>query len=487
MSGPPSLPPDVGRWPDDPYLLLGVSRRAAAREVRSAHDRLAAGFDPERHPEPRRRLRAARDAVLRDLERLLLLDSPLTLELRPDHEPAPPRPETPPDDLDLSEALRAATPTEAIAPAPRPSEKSPVVAAWQAALAGQEAEAYRSLVDLAERGATEDVFLRLYWLLTARPDLDRERSPNEWLARGLKAGGLSGPLWELYRRKLAGEGEEALSRRCARLFEAEAESGPLVELARLRWLAAARAQRWDVPAADLQALREGLPASERVAWARVWSAALDHLVWSDAPAARELAGQCLHSLRSLQSVAAEVGELQKRAMRLRDLAGVWRRLRSEPEVPPPLLALVPLSWSRPFAEVRPRLLAFLADALRAPRGFLRALDATGEQPPVLAEFGHMLDRLQETLPPAPLEARSSSDLAELTFAFLDTADRSTYRTLRPSLLDFCLREAVAPETVADLTTENRHYWLAPDRHLSEAISEDEPLSLAYLAHHLFWI
>jgi hypothetical protein len=94
--------------------------------------------------------------------------------------------------------------------------------------------------------------------------------------------------------------------------------------------------------------------------------------------------------------------------------------------------------------------------------------------------------LQETLPPAPLEARSSSDLADLAFAFLDPADRSSYRSLRPALFDFCLREAIAPETMAELTAENRYYWLAPSRHLSEALAEDEPLHLAYLAHRLFW-
>jgi hypothetical protein len=484
MSGPASLPAEVECWPDDPYELLGLSRRAAPQEVRSAHDRLAASFDPARAPEQCRRLRAARDAVLRDLERLLLLETPLTLELGPDPEPAPPRPETPPEDLDLSEATVA--PPDAIAPRPLPSGRSPAIAAWQAALAGREAEAYRSLVDLAGQGATEDVCLRLYWLLTARPELDRERAPDDWLVRGLSAGGLAGPLWELYRRALAGEAEEALSPRCARLFDAAAEPDTLVELGRLRWLAAARAQRWDVPAADLQRLRACLPPSERVAWARAWSAAYDHLAWADAPAAVTLAGQCLYSLRSLQSVAPEVEELQQRGVRLRDLAAGWRRLRPEPEVPPPLLALVPLSWSRPFAEVRPRLLAFLATAVQLPRQFLVVLDTTYDHPAVLAEFGRMLEHLQQTLPQPPLEARSSSDLAELAFAFLDTADRSTYRNLRPSLLDFCLREAIAPETVAELAAENHYYWLAPDRHLSEALANDEPLRLVYLAHQLFW-
>jgi hypothetical protein len=291
----------------------------------------------------------------------------------------------------------------------------------------------------------------------------------------------------LYRRALTDDADEGLSPRCARLLGAAAEAEPLAELARLRWLAAGRAQRWEVLSADLQGLRERLPPSERVAWALVWSAALDQLVWSDAKAAQDLAAHCFHSLRALQSVSSRVEELQRRANHLRDLAAAWRRLRPEPEVPPPLLALVPLSWSRPFTEVRPKLLAFLAESLRLPRSFLLALDATAEQPPVLAEFDHLLEQLRETLPPEPIEARSSSDLAELVFAFLDTADRSHYRNLRPPLLEFCLHEAIAPETVAELAAENRHYQQPPDSHLSEAVAADEPLRLAYLAHRLFWM
>jgi hypothetical protein len=495
MSGAPSLPRDVRQWPADPYQLLGVSPGAAPNEVRSAYDRLAAAFDPRREPEPCRRLREARDAVLRDLDLRRILDAPLTLELGPDIEPAPRPPSPMADDPSLAEALWAplspevsapAPPPNAVAPAPIPPPRRNVIGLWETALAGREAEAYRGLVGaLDEKGATEDLCLRLYWLLTAMPELDRERSPRDWLVRGLQARGLSGPLWELYGRALAVDDGEALSDRPARLFQVPAEPGRLAELARLRWRAVARRERWDIISADLEMLRRWLPPSERVAWALVWSAGLDQLMWSDAPAARDLTSHCVQSLRTLQSVSSQVEELQRRANHLRDLSAAWRRLRSEPEVPPPLLVLVALSWSRPFAEARPKLLAFLAEALRLPRGLLRALDVTSEQPAVLEEFGHLLGQLGETLPPEPIEARSSSDLAELVFGFLDTADRSHYRTLRPPLLEFCLREAIAPETVAESVAENRYYQHS-DTHLSEAIAADEPLRLTYLAHRLFW-
>ncbi len=487
MRGAASLPPDVGRWPSDPYELLGVSQRAAPDEVRSAYERLAAAFDPERAPEPCRRLRAARDAVLRDLDLLQLLETPLAIQLQPDARRPPPHPEAPPDDPDLSEALRAAAPPDAIAPAPLRPSRDPVIILWQLALAGQEGEAYHGLVSLTEQsGATEDVCLRLHWLLTARPELDRERSPCDWLVRGLRAGGLSGPLWELYRRALADDADEGRSRRCARLLEAPADPDALVELALARWLSAARARQWDVLSADLAVLRERLPATERWAWARLWAGALDHLVWSDDKAARELAGRCQQWLGEIVADPPQVTEVRKRQQRLRDLAADWRKLRPEPEVPPPLLALIPPSWSRPFAEVRPQLLAFLAESLRVPRTLLRALDAARQQPAVLAQFGRLLEQLGDTLPPLPLEARSSSDLADLVTAFLDTADRSHYRTFRLSLLDFCLREAIAPETVAELTEDSPHYQYG-DGHLAQTVGGDEPFRLVYLAHQLFWL
>jgi hypothetical protein len=482
------LPADVRHWPSDPYELLGVSNRASPDEVRAAHDRLAAPFDPVHNPEPCRRLQAARDAVLRDLELLLLLETPLTLQRQTSKDPVPTQAEPPPAvDLDLSEAVQASVSWEAIAAAPLTAGKNPVIGLWQRALAGQEAEAYRGLVHCLDRdGRTADVCLRLYWLLTARPELDREHVPCDWLVHGLLASELSGPLWELYRRALADDPEEALSRRCTDLFEAHAEVDALVELVRLRWLAAGRAQQWEVIAGDLKLLRDVLPAEERVAWALVWSAGLDQLVWSDAKAARELAAQCFQSLRTAQSVAPQMEEQKQRAERLRDLAAGWRALRPEPEAPPPLLVLIPLSWSRPFLEVRPKLLAYLAEALRLPRAFLTALDALRMRPVVLAQFGRLLEQLQETLPPPPLEARSSRDLAELAFAFLDTTDRSYFRPFRTLLLEFCVREAIAPETLAELVAENPYYWLTAERHLAEAVADDEPLRLAYQAQRLFW-
>ncbi len=463
----------------DPYELLGVPRGATPQEVRSAHDRLAAVGDPDQC----RRLREARDAVLQDLELLTILDSPLTLEIPPTaarHEAV--AQSTGSEDRALSDALQAISPT------PLPPARPTAAGLWQLALAGHERDAYRGLITLAEQpDATEDVFLALYWLLAIRPHLHTGRAAVEWLGRGLLSVGLGGPLWELYRRVLEDDPDEALSPRCAGLFGVPIEPERLVELAQARWLSAGQARRWDIIRDDLDTLRERLPASKSDLWARIWSAALDQLIWSDEKVPRRLAADCYQAQGEILSSQAEVAQTRKQVNSLRDLAAGWRKLRSEPDVPPPLLALIPSSWCRPFGEVRPMLLAFLGEALRTPRSFLRALDAVRDQPAVLSRFVELLERLQATLPPLPLEARSSSDLADLVFAFLDMTDRSYYRNFRPLLLDFCLREAIGPQLIAELVEGHPHYWLTPDRHLSEAVRTDEPLRLVYLANELFWI
>jgi hypothetical protein len=313
----------------DPYELLGVPHGATPQEVRSAHDRLAAGCDPNRA----HRLREARDAVLHDLELLTILDSPLTLELPP----ATARPAEAPvhDNFDLTEALQTA---------PATTIRLTAAALWQLALAGHEADAYRGLATLVEaRDASEDVYLRLYWLLTLRPDLEAAHAPAEWLVRGLHAVGVGGSLWELYRRVVAEDAHEALSPRCAELLAVPAESDHLVELVQLRWRAAGDARRWNIVSSDLDVLRERSPAANAGAWARVWSVALDHLIWSDEKVPRKLAAHCYQAQGEIPSDQFAVAEARKHANSLRDLAAGWRKLRSEPDVPPPLLALIPPS------------------------------------------------------------------------------------------------------------------------------------------------
>ena len=432
--------------------------RAELRRKRCAP--LTIAWRPPSIP-PRRRSRAAdcatlRDAVLRDLDLMLLFEMQPKLELQPDVELSPATPEpSPADDLVLSEAAPSARPT--------------IDQLWELALSGREAEAYRGLMGLLETDATEGLYLRLFWLLTVMPDLDTQRSPVDWLVSGLQKCGLSGPLWELYRRALAEDAEEAQSQRCARLFGSGAGPDALIDLVQYRWRgrshgAMGRAERRPGSAAracaghgtaDLgAAVVRGAGSADVVRCQGGAEPDKQRL-----PIAAQLAVQLRGDARSpaVRPSVAGIDQL---------LAG----LRPEPAVSPPLLALIPLSWSRPFAEVRPQLLSFLAEALCTPRTLLIALDAAQEESLVVVQFASLLEHLQETLPPPPVETRSSRDLAELAFAVLDLADRSSYRNLRPALLEFCLREAIAPETLAELIAEVPAYALIGSGHLSNVVA-----------------
>ncbi len=54
---------------DDPYLVLGVDRRATAEDVRQAYFRLVRRYAPEAHPEEFKAVRAAYEALRSPLRR----------------------------------------------------------------------------------------------------------------------------------------------------------------------------------------------------------------------------------------------------------------------------------------------------------------------------------------------------------------------------------------------------------------------------------
>lgn len=54
---------------DDPYLVLGVDRRATAEDVRQAYFRLVRRYTPEAHPEEFKAVRAAYEALRSPLRR----------------------------------------------------------------------------------------------------------------------------------------------------------------------------------------------------------------------------------------------------------------------------------------------------------------------------------------------------------------------------------------------------------------------------------
>ena len=57
---------------------------------------------------------------------------------------------------------------------------------------------------------------------------------------------------------------------------------------------------------------------------------------------------------------------------------------------------------------------------------------------------------------------------------------------RTDMLCFCLREGIAPEELAEATSNWSDVGIPTGQTLSEAVAGDWPLRLVCLAHRLFW-
>ena len=136
---------------------------------------------------------------------------------------------------------------------------------WKLALAG-DTTAYRRFVELESRSpGRRELCARLYWLLIAWPELDADRDPCDWLAHGMRASLLTGPLAELYGRELEQRPAEALTVRCADLLDCAASPSALADLIASRCRAAGKIDQFDIIAEDLEFLRNWfLPDAEEI-------------------------------------------------------------------------------------------------------------------------------------------------------------------------------------------------------------------------------
>jgi hypothetical protein len=59
-------------------------------------------------------------------------------------------------------------------------------------------------------------------------------------------------------------------------------------------------------------------------------------------------------------------------------------------------------------------------------------------------------------------------------------------SLRFPLLEFCLREVISPETLANLVEDRPANRLSAQEYLSPQVMGDWPLRYVWLAYRLFW-
>jgi hypothetical protein len=472
------LPDDPAQWPTDPYELLGLPRTVGPRDLRRAYTKLIRTYKPEQFPEQFRRIRAAYETALRMAEFFSARDEP----------------ETPVaggfDKSHVAEVPASRTPSGSpeLLPAPRAFDPADDAnALWELAAAGHEARAYAGLVDLFRRRPEQtDLPLRLYWLLALDTDLDSHRDPCTWLADALRLSRLAGPAVELYRRELEERPAAAIAA-AEPLLAIDAPTDRFAGFLAAHSAAAAGIGLWDEVRADLDRGRDRVRPTDEGSWLRLVLAAIDHIAWeadgqADSDfALDELLADCRREVAALGHLAVKQAEAFDRLDYLLAAAAPWALMRRDAILPSELLDLLPAAWVKPFAEVRPLVADVLAQIVEAPQNWLRHLDTlAARSPTALAFFGGLLAQYQDRLPEPPPVPHAPADLARLAAECLRSDGKWDYRTLRPRLLAFCLREAVGAELVAAVGS-------AVDEQLTQAIAVDWPLRYVTWASRLAWV
>jgi hypothetical protein len=154
---------------------------------------------------------------------------------------------------------------------------------------------------------------------------------------------------------------------------------------------------------------------------------------------------------------------------------------------PELCELIRISWTRPFAEVRPVLNAFCHGLSDIP-GALRSFDEVRTYAsPVLTHLGQLLELYQYEAPRPADDTRDASALRRVIIDFLDGAPIHNYAKLRAPLLEFCIREAIAPEAVLALSSECPEPWRTYVNGISEALQQDVALRCIFLGQYATWL
>jgi hypothetical protein len=472
----PQLPEDLNQWPSDSYELLGVRPGVGPRELRRAYTQIIRKFKPEQFPEHFRRIREAYETVLRWVEFQQMLHGANAEQedvLKP-AEPSSPAPA----ETSIPETIEV-MPRPWMPAAPTSNELDEL---WQRACAGEEAAVYRRLVELHEqRPGNQDVCVRLYWLLALSPELEPRRSPCDWLVQGLTANGFQGTLRELYRRELAEDSHEAISDRCTRVFRQVSSPGQLVDLAEWRWQAAVRLGHWQRIDDDLEYLHGQLARDEDETWVRLLISASEHLAALEGEGPHDLIKECLKQIKRYDHLHTRLADSLDRLDFLLEVANGLRKLRRQALAPQTFLLTVSASWTHPFHDVRPLLLEYLAQAAKYPDLALSHFDDIhAAAAPVLGQFGNLLSLLAGTIAdddPARLYQQDFETVVPAIHEFLGEHGHYTYKRLRTTLLQFCLREMVSPEKVAELSR---------DDNLIQAVNNDGPVRYVYEACRLFW-
>lgn len=474
------LPDDLSQWPRDPYVLLGVAHGVSSKELRRAYSKLIRRFKPEQHPEHFRRIRDAYEFIERSVK--------FAEAQQPPDELPPPTPENADGVFGqrIEDTGGGDIKINPWYPPLSESLENEVDEAWSQAVQGETAAAYIKLRDLYFRhGNKADLAARLYWLLTLQPDLDNQRDACDWLVQGLCDQHLLGPCRELYRRGVDRNPAEALTERYTSLLRQPAAGRTLAEFVQWRWLAAGRLKNWRTIADDIETLGPRMRSDEEEMWAHLLLIAIDQLAWFPDDAAKTLLRDCRQEIEQAAHLHQRLGDNMIRLDVAMEISKSLHKLGDHRIIANELGELVARLWTEPLTRVRPQLLAWLDRMRQDPHRWLKDFDFLQlRAPTLLAQLGRSMDMLLDCLPAPFADGRRPDVLAELVLDFLENTSWRVYKEIRPQVLDFCVRELIAPETIVHLLERVPKYSSGG---LTQTLQEDWPLRYVCLGYRMFWV
>ena len=461
------LPENLADWPRDPFVLFGVTHGVSQRDLRKVYTRLIREYKPERLPEHFRRIREAYET---------LQQYAAWNEMRGSDS------ETEPPQLQVELPAVESPATADVAEATETTVRTPVVteeSCWRWAVAGEPERAYRALSEIREQRPDQvGPYLKLYWLRLAMPELDTTCVPADWLVRGLANCGQFARLLERYTEELTDNPQEALSPRFAKLLDQA--NGPLLpELLEKRWQALTEAGRWDIIAADLDAVSDRVCRYDEVAWLR--------LLLSLAAKAVRVQLQGIDTVfRSCQAQIQKLGHLGLAHGALFDRAEMLSRLAQESSaiLPRDVVVVVWHFLAGHMLEAGSALEPFMAMVCARPQDGLRILDQTVSRAPhTFLEFGRVLDWLfwNSSKKDVPTHHWQMCDL--LVHRLLaEVIGHGTYPNERAGILSYCCAEALSPEQIYETLQAPKY---APN-FLGPMLISDIALCWTYRVFRLGW-
>jgi hypothetical protein len=483
MSNDP-LPDDPARWPNDPYALLGVERQVDRQELRRAYVRLIRRFKPEHFPEQFRRIRDAYESI----DGYLQYQEHFCVESPSDEEDETQKPLDLRDDDMLEDVVGIGNSvSELERQTPSGDEEE---SAWQLAIQGRAAEAYRSFQEQAQRRPSDaSLYAKLYWLLVFHADLDPQYDRRQWLTSGLLATGFDGRLAELYDRELQSDPEEVLRPHCRKLFECRKPLDAWMRFTARSWQFLGLSNNWETIDQDMRVLSNEIADENSTVWARLLLASAEQFLWQEDPRAyEELAETCCYELEGYAEEHRELSEELDRNDYLAALTTGWRALATEELVLPgfvhALRDILRRSWVLPFDVIQPQLLPLLRPLVENPGRSLDALDELHRiSVPVSHELVCLGGAFYRQRHGFDKDARDDEAFARQFDGFLRTIDRGMYEQMRRPILFHCIANRV---TLDDLRSALARTGVPLQADGAERLRCDLPLRFLSMACQAFW-